>query len=68
MPSHWNGVCGFGTKFETQTWTVNRPPAIIAPPDLPGPDAEVDDALHLRERLAGQADHEVHLEATCSRP
>ncbi len=26
MPSHWNGVCGLGTKFETLTCTEKRPP------------------------------------------
>ena len=26
MPSHWNGVCGFGTKFEALTCTEKRPP------------------------------------------
>ena len=26
MPSHWKGVCGFGTKFEALTCTEKRPP------------------------------------------
>ena len=26
MPSHWNGVWGLGTKFETLTCTLKRPP------------------------------------------
>ena len=67
MPSHWKGVCGFGTKFEALTCTEKRPPRQHAPADLARPEPEVDDALHLGVRLARQADHEVHLEARVAR-
>ncbi len=53
IPSHWNGVCGLGTKLRDADVDAEASAARAhPPPDLARPDAEVDDALHLGVRLA----------------
>ncbi len=59
--THWNGVCGLGTKVLTPAFSLAlHADHFAALGD--DPLAQVGDRLHILQRLTGMADHEVELD------